>query len=462
MSNQIEQIKSFSFKKHDKFLKLSALIAGSSLIPTLISLSSSHFDFGSIGITSIATMVSALCFLGFAPIVEKTQKSKFLKLTQKYLNFNKSYLLDDLTEWAQSPSNIESITKHMLLALYLKSKNVAQMGYTHSIEEKNYSISMEHNNQLKVLIEKASLAPDFEKVFKATFEKDFKNDGLLGFAIVNHQIDLIHVMIKGLGQDWSLSEQDIVQIKKYSQFFYSNFNSEKKAEYNIDAEVIAQRVYDIKETLSLLLEENNYLKLPKDLRQYILENTDPQFLVDKKHYLVSLEKKIELQNTTETSLYQDIEAKKLEDKMSNQVVQPIYQEVNLSHSITSMIEQSHSFTSEQVDLLNAILIKSKTVSKESIKLSVEEQVEFKNYLEIVIPKYLQVFNGNDMNHEQIQQFFSTLSLYDNYLDSCLDNIKNHKIENFNVSDTYLQNKLQKYRKEIPQESEVSKKLKMNQ
>jgi cupin superfamily acireductone dioxygenase involved in methionine salvage len=455
VSTTIEKIKTTKTYKH--FLKLGfgiTFLAAPSLLGG-IAMHSGHIA-NLFGYGFLSSLVLGPSVMISGGIYNAYKKSKIMKLANQYVNFSQSHLLDDTKKWAREPKNTEAIIKHMLINLYLQKNNLTYVREEDSLESQFRSITKDYSYQLVSLIKMAKDGPAFNQLFKTIYEQDFKNEGLLGYCISHNLNFLTHIILNVQGKNFELTEADKNSIKKVHQTFYFSYVDE------IDGTKISHSstaIEKIKETLDLLYSPRYYPKLSKDMREFIIENTEPSYLESKKSDIATLEAKINTLN--ETNLIEDLNIKKSQEKEEVFISQSKTETSSLSHIIHSLVDNQNSqLTQEQKEKLNQILTKSEELSIHIDKLGLEQSIELKNYLELAIPKYLQVFAKNQHDDTYSKQFSATISLFDNYLDECFNHVEKHTANEFLVSDTYLQNKLKQYRKD--DNTQTSKKLKMNQ
>lgn len=443
--NEVNQNKSITNKitgviKHSKFLRLTGTI-GVSLMTAAVA---SHISAVEISFDHLYPWLANLinfskdALIGAAvfnmmagtTFYEKTQE-KIAKLSNEYVNFNQHYVLDKMEDWAVKPENVESIIKHTLMGLYFNKHGIMNTNYTRELDAVYREIGTSTHYFNYTLIELAQNSPQYATIFQKVYEQDFKNSGLFGQALFMEEAYLFKAMVKGFGGKINLTQEDLAYMNFYTPFSYSGRS-------------------DTKDKLKFLFEKNHYIQLPKALRERILLRTDTAFLEPYKGLLSECEKQIETMKPNETSIIQDIETQKIQDSLEKvaetPISKPVATQFSLEKSIHDICEQkSTHLTHSMTQTLHSILEKAQQVYQQSDKLSVEESVEFKNYMEIALPKYLSVFSKSVVRDGQNQAFLETINLLNNYLDSTLKTLEQQQTNEFLVADTYFKNKLAQYR-----------------
>lgn len=465
MDKTLEKIK--SIKKYNKFMKLGVvgiLSTTASLIGTITAHNLNYEHVSDLFATSIVVNIGL--FLGFAitnGIYNDYKVKKAIKLANKYVNFPTPHLLDDVSHWARDPKNMEAIIKHMLISTYLDTKNFTDVGYILNFGAHSSEITSQRAYILVPFINEAKLSPQFKHLFNQIFNQNFKQDGLLGYCLAYHAPYLFDIMRNALNGENLFTQKDFDYLKNAKRNFYFYRDTEfGRMSYSVET------IKNIKNTLDLIYSEAVYPKLPKDVREVILIKTDSSYLEENKAKISKLEEKASLFNPNQTTMLDDIEMRKVEKKAQElketKKVEDGGKSDNLSTAIESFIQTPNTQLEQiHIEMLQKILEKSKQINQQVDKLYIEEAVEFKNYLEVALPKYLQVFSQSYTDNNYQAQFLSTMQLFDNYLDECLMSIQKTHGEDFLVADTYLQNKLEKYRKNKLEQSEDknTKKLSIN-
>jgi hypothetical protein len=445
--------------KHSQFLRLTGSI-GFALLGGVVA---SHIDSIEISFNHLSPLLShvinfakdalgsAMIFqVMFSSSIDSLEQEKIAKLSNAYTHFNHHYVLDKMEDWAIKPENVESIVKHTLMGLYFGQTGIRQTFKTTQLEERYRRIEESTYYYNISLIKIAQNSPDYSTIFKQIYDADFKNLGLLGRALFAEEPYLLKAIVKGLGGKIHLTEEDMVYFDNYSYALYH-------ADY-----------VGTKEKLDFLFQRENYIQLPKKLRERLLETTETSFLESYKENLKLYEQEIQSINPNETSIIQDIETQKIHDnieKMSQaksapSIVEKTENISSLEQTISSICNnQNNTFSDEMINKLQLILKKAQSVYTQSTKLSIEENIEFKNYIEVALPKYLTVFSKSIVGHNQNKEFLDTIDLLNNYLDATLKNIDQQHTNEFLVADTYFKNKLSQYRRTQNQDSSTNNEIK---
>ena len=377
----------------------------------------------------------------------KNEGKKRDNLLNKYINFNKHYVLDKMDSWAIKPENVESIIKHTLVGLYLSKQDLSHTESTTKLDDYSRHVNSEILFYfLETLVILAQNSPDYAKIFQKVYEQDFKGCGLFGQALFCEKFFVFKAMLNGFNGKINFSKEDLFYLTNH----YKNNLSKTYEE-------------DTKLKLKLLFEEHNYIQLPKELRQFILNNTQTEFLEPYKEILSAYEKKIETLKPNETSVIQDIETEKIQSSIEKISEAPNalknQENLGLEKTIIQLCEnKNNTLSNEMIEKLYSILQKAQIVYSQIDKLSIEQTVDFKNYMEVALPKYLSVFSKTVVGSNQDKEFLGTVNLLNNYLDATVKHIEAQQTDEFLVCDTYFKNKLARYKEntELEQTPKVMK------
>lgn len=386
------------------------------------------------------------------------------KVVNKYIAFKKVHLLSTYTN--HEAENIEAFAKHTLMGFFLLA-NISKKIYIHQFQagsdetHKQFEF-IERGYFLHNVWKEVRELSSYGRTFQAIYEQDFKDDGLLGYALSHNQGIMFNVLFHGLTANegkLQFNQKDLSYLKanqthKNTVLFDSQFDS-------------------------LFLPEV-YVKLPKEVREYLVSEYDKT--VFEKLYqgrVMQLEKQIQ-QNNVNASILTDIEKEKQEELLNQaqkninqeKIVnhEKITQEKTLTEAISHLAQMDNHFSLQVQEKLNVILAKSLKVSEKVELLDPSTSIEFKNIISTILPKYLTVFSHTQEQSEESKEmnFLATLGLVDKYIDSCLHNIEFNTNNDFDVVDSFLRNKLSSFdtqANEITQHSNlevsVSEKIKQN-
>lgn len=371
----------------------------------------------------LASIFSNVVCDGF--IFSKEKKyTKIAKIANEYIHFNDDHLLTNFNTWAEKAENVESISKHVLLGLYFARHGYMENRVVSDIEREYFAIKPEQFYFLPALFKLAEKSPTFSTIFEQIYEKDFKDERLLGYALFHAPVSILAPMVKGLKGKIEINDEDYIH-QENNHFLNPNSSLAK-------------------DKLRFLFEEKNYIQLPTKLRTYLVEHAEPKLLEEYKEKLYSYEKKIETLMPNEKSILQEQAIEKAKKELHEK---DLIQEAPISFSENQieqiLIKNKHNLNQEVIDNIEDILTKSQVIYPNLEKLEVQKQVDFKHFMDVALPKYLDVFS-HSVNEDNKKEFIVTLNLFHNYLNSCLTDIEKTNDDNFTVQDTYLKSKLESY------------------
>lgn len=317
------------------------------------------------------------------------------RIRKKWSNFfNSSQIISSFKEgeYLEEDSQVEDLSKKILFQLYCKKHNLKAKEY--SFYNKNYSQQeLELDKLISRLNDLIQIYPQTaEKVYQPVYDLFFKKDALLSYAMTHQEKNFIQFLIQN-------------NLLKFSQedLLYLNYGN------NIH-----------KSVATLLFKPEVYETLPKEVRSYLLTHISKKSKEIFEKEALLLEKNI-VQNE-----------KKQLDKVSENIFQPLFEksQVIMPH-VSSHIKNLLTNTYEALKFLQINFN----------YLSVEEQLEFKNIYEKILPTYLDLFISKnfELNHE----FEQGILLIEETLNNYKNTILNNHTDEFKTYHQYVVNKLDK-------------------
>jgi hypothetical protein len=374
--------------------------------------------------------------LGFIPLVGLALAGNgvshyMFKQLNQYVNFQKIHPLDDVVEFNNREDNLKAFIKHSFLC-FLTSLKEPSSTYEQPLnnETQHPDKKIHSSNTMSFLDgiwQQVKDNPNYQKFFLEIYE-EFKNDGLLGYSIAYKKEVIFQFISHGLNGDINLNEYDLKYFKKH-----------------------IQRTYNPQDNFSCLFEKECYINLPIKVREYLLARIPEEQLKTLKSQLNEFEK--EIQNNQKESITNNLE-KIRQQKNQEKRLQDIKANVGNNEQNTPKVHSIHSLVKEldgdnllDEDLqnkLNLILDKTQYLTENYDKLKPENSVEFKALIETILPKYLQIIAKNKLNVEKKVELNKTLTLIENFMASCLDDIKNFQDDEFDTYDEFLKKKFNKF------------------
>lgn len=437
-----------AYIKHKKFYDLGFNLLATATVGTGI-----YHIMPDVNALGLSLFASTMLFVGLQAMGNPLDRMA-KNVVNQYIRFKNAYLLDSNTDVNQQPENIEAFIKHSFMGFYLAANFPARQ-YIHDYnpggdnEAYKQFTYLERGSFLNKIWKELRNLPQYYPLFKQVFEQDFKHDGLLGYALSHNNGAIFDFLFQGFKGDIQFTEQDLNYLKKSNTVL---FDSE----------------------FEVLFLRENYLKLPKDVREFLVSHYEKDiFNHTLKDRVLALEKEIQQMNH-EGSILTDVEKAKQQDELVKaQNIIKNKENANLSntannqaHSIPETINELkpiyHNFSKITQEKINVILEKSLMISEKIELLEPTQAIEFKSLITSVLPKYLTVFSHTQVqaNNEKEANFLSTLSLMDKYLDSCTQHIEFNTNNDFDVADNFLKNKLAQYDSHEEGHSGETKTLKM--
>lgn len=351
-----------------------------------------------------------------------------VKIFNKYINFKKSYALDDKLTFNQQPEQVESIIKQTLLLLFAQ-KNDAFVDVLKSKDDEEHK-KITHIDKwywLESLSNDALKSTHYDAIFKHIYQ-NFEQDGLLGYYIGQNSVKEFSFLAKSMKGVFKWTEEDIKAIKSTND--------------TIDRDIV-----------KYLLQRDIYMTMPKAIRTHLVNYGNKEFIQEQRSNIIGYEKEIEAL-TKEPSVLSDIEKIKAKDnlkKIQHSIkektvpIQTKQEQPDMIHQVmNSFCETSPNLATLFSDTLSEILDKSHHVSGQLAQLPTEASIEFKNLIEVMLPKYLHIVSHGKLDSHKQEEFKNTLNLVNNFLDKCLVAIEDSQINNFDTYNLFFKNKLTQY------------------
>lgn len=351
-----------------------------------------------------------------------------------YINFQKSHPLDTLKEFNNQPENIRSFIRYTMLCLLSVKYDPFNLDDGQILSNKDnesakYIKNLYEIHYLPKIWEQVKDNPIYNQCFLEVY-KDFKHDALLGVSLVKNQSVFFSFLAHGFKNKLEFAQEDLNYLKH-------------KSKANLSPNSSYYPLYTRK----------CYTNLPSVVRDFVLAHTSEDTLDNIKEQLRSFEK--DIQKREGKSLLSELEEKRAKEdleKTQNKITNTQKLESSISNihaksvdeAVKDLINKDNNLNHDLQDKLLLILNKAKSISNNYSLMNAENAVEFKNLMELSLPKYLQIFAKTKMENAKELEFNKTLVLIEKFLISCEHDIENNQENDFQAFDGFLKNKLNRF------------------
>lgn len=248
----------------------------------------------------------------------------------------------------------------------------------------------------------------------------FKNDALFTYSLDNTSYDYssssynsrIDIMLKMNKLSSIITEKDTKALKK----IFKNKSIDDATSFT-------------------LVQKENYKYLPKHFREELLLHMSSQFLEKNRSYILDMEKKLD------DNLIKDMEKQQQKNQL-NQIQDNIEthdEKVNTQNFDKTIKQLPH----EIQDTLQKCLKSAEYLSLNMEHLSATQAIEFKNLINHILPKYLDLFITQDIKKDnQIEKITKNLNVLNECFEAYQKEVQNQKNSSLEVYENFFEKKIE--------------------
>jgi hypothetical protein len=336
-------------------------------------------------------------------------------IVNNYTNIDAHHLLDE----KNGQNDIDkSAIKHFFLNAYIYKHDygsISQESYKKTIEKTS---KLDKNSFYSSVYYEALKNPNAKSFIEDTFSF-FKNDALFTSSFKK---------------------------QNYSYEFHQSQRLDLLAQINTITPIITHK--DVKALRSIfknktiddqfsgiLIKKQYYQCFPKDFRDELIKHMSSNFLNEHKKDILSLEASLE------NNLIQDIENHNNKNKLEK-IQNNIEKHEALIHA-KALEGTSQKLPLKIKKVLDNTLENAEYLSENLSFLSATESIEFKNLINTILPKYLELFITQDIKkEEQIDKIVQNLTMINECFEAFKEEIHNQKSNSLEAYENFVENKIQ--------------------